>query len=474
MPARRWSMKRARNGSNGTLSYQQPIAFPGAVGFGRFASGGRGGEVYRVTNLNASGAGSFHDAINSSSPDVPRTIVFAVKGTTETISAVYSGKGNLTIAGETAPGGGFCVKGDIRFNGGKNIIIRNVRFRCAPSATVLKWCVYFDGSGLPVSNVIIDHCTFSYHCDDALMFYLATDVTVQNCLIHEWSRKYTADSSAGQGCLFFDDCQRVTIYRNVMAHCPKRMPLVLGDKFQIAENVAFNQREYVQYILCGVNGKTQANTYAESVNNLRLLGAAETLTTDAENGALWYKIAGNCLDSGTGDNFVHVSGNYADVDFADAALTLVASTMHGTYTAWATSFSGVESGWPVITATTVSAAWLAARLADCYPVQGPDDAETLVINSVTTRATMSTATTSYLAVGTYSVYYPADPDVDSLAGYPDLTAGSTAAADSDSDGMPDSWETGLGLDPANAADRNETATLSGYTQLEVYLHGLNP
>ena len=103
----------------------QQLAFPTAEGSGRFSTGGRGGDVYEVTNLSNSGPGSIVDAVKSGN----RTVVFRVSGTIELGSVILIPKSNTTIAGQTAPGDGICIKGRINIGAVSNVVIRYIRVR---------------------------------------------------------------------------------------------------------------------------------------------------------------------------------------------------------------------------------------------------------------------------------------------------------------------------------------------------------
>ncbi len=162
-------------------------AFPGAEGFGKYATGGRGGKVVEVTNLNDNGPGSFRQAFNEY-PGDPITIVFRVAGTIELTSVLKVNRSNITIAGQTAPGDGICLKGNsFIINGGGtggpkgNIIVRYLRSR---PGTFLPTGVYgFDMENC--SNVIIDHCSFSWANEECAAMYDTKNVTVQWSIISE-------------------------------------------------------------------------------------------------------------------------------------------------------------------------------------------------------------------------------------------------------------------------------------------------
>ena len=394
-----------------------PLAFPGAVGFGRYATGGRGGEVYHVTNLHASGPGSLYEGIASSRPEVPRTIVFAVAGTTETQSAVFTGKANLTIAGETAPGDGFCWRGDLRFNGAENMVIRNLRFRCDPLPDVVKWCVFFDGSQHQVSDVIMDRCTFSWSTDEMLSFHRAARVTIQYCLLHEWCRCFVASNAAGKSAMSFDDCQGVTIYRNVMAHTPWRAPLVSGERFQIYENVVYNQRDMAGMVLAGAPGRTLVDTQVELVSNLRLTGPAAEIAFPSGANLQWLQI-GNAYDYGIGTNSIYTSGNVADPDLRNDQLDLVPARLDGEFVARPVPWTGHDPAWPVLAVSNVDAAWLSDRLSSVGPIQGFDAAEQRVVNDIVSRSDAQMTECTYLGAPGFSDYFPLNPLA--VGGYPKL------------------------------------------------------
>ena len=150
---------------------EQVLAFPGAAGVGKYATGGRGGEVYHVTNLNDSGAGSFRDAV--SKPN--RIVVFDVSGTIELKGNIIC-QGNITIAGQTAPGGsGITLKNYKMGMGGDNIICRFISSRPGPYASTSSGNDAWGGA--KGSNSIIDHCSMGWTTDEQWGLYSANKYT---------------------------------------------------------------------------------------------------------------------------------------------------------------------------------------------------------------------------------------------------------------------------------------------------------
>ena len=164
------------------------LAFPTAEGFGKNATGGRGGQVIIVTNLNDSGSGSLRAALDAT---VPRTIVFEVGGTINLNSNIYVSNGDLTLAGQTAPGDGILIKGGMVQFEESNVIVRYIKFRPGPTApsgydavSITAW------AGNTVEDIIFDHCSFSWGGDENFNIRgvnggVVKNITLQNSIVSE-------------------------------------------------------------------------------------------------------------------------------------------------------------------------------------------------------------------------------------------------------------------------------------------------
>lgn len=170
-----------------SCTLQGQNAFPGAIGFGAGASGGRGGQVIYVTNLNINGPGSLQDALNQVGT---RYILFKVAGVIDGTVEVPNGNGNFTIAGQTSPGG-ITVRGFQMYNNDNpsvnNVIIRHLRSRIG-DINLHPTGNWLGGDGITiggVQNAIIDHCSFQHAVDEAIDISRTSNLTIQNCVLGE-------------------------------------------------------------------------------------------------------------------------------------------------------------------------------------------------------------------------------------------------------------------------------------------------
>ena len=209
------------------LAQSNLVAFPGAEGGGMYTQGARAGdeiEVYHVTNLNDSGAGSFRDAVSQGN----RIIVFDVAGTIMLESELIVRMSNLTILGQTAPGEGICIGGEsVQFKDASEIILRYLRFRMGDKSTSEE-----DGLGIRGGkNIIVDHCSISWSVDECLSMYENMNTTVQNCIISEsLTQSVHTKGSHGYGGIWGGI--NASFHHNLLASHDSRNPRI-GTSFTV-------------------------------------------------------------------------------------------------------------------------------------------------------------------------------------------------------------------------------------------------
>ncbi|MEI6950305.1 T9SS type A sorting domain-containing protein [Paraflavisolibacter sp. H34] len=235
------------NVTHGNVWYYRPrqLAFRDAEGYGQFARGGRGGKVVHVTNLNDAGPGSLREAVSN---DIgPRTIVFDVSGIITLKSRLTLGSNYVTVAGQTAPGKGICIKGAPFGCGGKDDIIRHMRVRVGSGPT-------YDGMGLNGDHSIMDNCSISWTIDEAFSSRGAKNITLQRTLISEAlnvanHQNYPAGTAHGYAATIGGTIG--SFHHNLLAHCEGRNWSLGGGldgngfysgKLDIRNNVVYNWR----------------------------------------------------------------------------------------------------------------------------------------------------------------------------------------------------------------------------------------
>jgi pectate lyase len=214
--------------------YSQQLAFPGAEGYGKYVKGGRGGDVYEVTNLNDSGEGSLRAAVEASGP---RTVIFRISGTIELESPLSIKNPYITIAGQTTPGDGICIKKNPVNIDADHVIIRYIRVRLGDESGG----DYDAVSSRYTKHIILDHISASWSVDETMSIYHCDSITVQWCIISEsMSKSNHVKGSHGFGAIWGSNYG--TYHHNLLAHHTSRNPrMASGSGYtDYRNNVIYN------------------------------------------------------------------------------------------------------------------------------------------------------------------------------------------------------------------------------------------
>ena len=404
-------------------------AFPGAEGFGAYARGGRGGKVIFVTNTNDSGPGSLREAVDTAGP---RTVVFRVSGTIELKSALRIKQPFLTIAGQTAPGDGICLKGREVVVDAHDCIIRYIRFRLGDGNKTADdaLATYRDAQ-----DSIIDHCSASWAVDETISATFVKNVTIQWCIISE-SLNNSSHPKGEHGYGSLINGEEVTYHHNLYAHHSNRVPRPAACLLDFRNNVLYDfggggynhgeatRLNYVGNYIIPQDGRKEVSFTVKKpsgsatlskiylARNLNTASAAAT----ADNRRLLQ------VDPG--------AGTVQDIVVADPAFAVPAE--------YAVTTQDPKAAYDVILAG--AGAILPKR----------DAIDSRIVQEVRNRT--GKIINSQSDVGGYPTYNSGQPP-----------------ADADNDGMPDEWEQQHGLNPADPADGARLAA-TGYSQLEEYLN----
>ena len=448
-------------------------AFPGAEGGGMYVTGGRGGKVIHVTNLNDSGAGSLRAAVEESGA---RTVVFDVAGIIELDSKLRIKHGDLTIAGQTAPGDGICIKNYATVIEADNVIVRFIRFRLGDEGPN-----HDDGEdavwGRRQSGIILDHCSMSWSIDECASFYGNRNFTLQWSIMTE-SLRHSVHGKGNHGYGGIWGGENASFHHNMLANHDSRNPRF--DHPEIYENPSDpDKRGNVDYRNNVVYNWGSNSTYGgeggsfNMVNNYYKQGPA---SRDRE-----YFIDANGIYTSNGKDYgypyLYMSGNhyvqYPGMTGEDG----VYWHDHKTNTApdpsrLVPSLLPIEGpGGETVYTSTHSAADAFTAVCD---YAGASLARDKVDERAVSDARSGKATFNDGGNGSTGGIIDTPSAV---GGWPEYSATSDeleAVKDSDGDGMPDWFETMFGLDPSDASDGNSMTldTEARYTNLEMYLHYL--
>lgn len=499
------------------------ISFPGAEGYGRFTTGGRaidsrGSKVYYVTRLDDSNEeGTFRWACTTGD-DTPRTILFKVAGTIY-LTSRFSVKPNTTIAGQTAPGGGICLAG-YQLKLQSNSIVRHIRFRAGDLPN--KSMSMLDVEN--VKNIVLDHCTFAWSMEENLTMYDCDYTTVQWCIFSEGlydsrnskgARAYAAQWGGEHG----------TMHHCLISNCNNRTPRFNGVRAstndrhvdnEFVNNVIFNWGK-PNSLYGGENDKS-CNGYNRTymINNYfrpgpttknNTSGSRYFVGASSSNGVGQWMLKGNKFE--TGSKWAPTSNIWKDEvlekvnadnlygfvsNSSERALNLEGvGNSQATYDAYVLQ-DPVEWSGLVYESADEAYAKVVTQAGASLPRYDEVDARILAEAAGTIDPQFAGRTeTGSLSRGMGIINSPTDITLQSHDEFVALYEGDNAAdnkeidvacfprlqmdsydcavVDTDGDGLPDAYETEVGLNPNDASDGGKL-TVSGYSNLEVFLNGV--
>jgi hypothetical protein len=416
---------------------QKIVAFPGAEGFGRMTSGGRGGEVLVVSNLNDSGPGSFRDAVQK---DIKRIIVFCVSGYIKLKSPLNIENGNLTIAGQSSPGDGICITDYPVSVNADNVIIRYMRFRLGDESKQEADAL---GGIAGKENIMIDHCSMSWSTDECASFYRNKNFTMQWCIVSE-SLNQSVHTKGDHGYGGIWGGRGASFHHNLIASHSSRLPRFSGSSstpnspdelVDFANNVIYNWKDNSAY--GGERGRYNI------VNNYFKPGPA------TKSQKVWivnpwqpygkFFVEGNVVHNNeflSRDNIKGIHADYPDSAFHASAFVVVPTSLQTAHDAYEIVL--LRSG---------------ASL--CR-----DDVDRRIVDEVRSGKSIHGKKQNGI------IDSPTD-----VGGWPVLKS-AEALKDSDRDGMPDEWERSKQLNPSDPNDAGKQTLQTGYDNIEVYLNSL--
>ncbi|WP_258105752.1 T9SS type A sorting domain-containing protein [Marinoscillum sp. MHG1-6] len=441
----------------------QQLAFPGAEGYGKYTTGGRGGKVVQVTNLldkdrrGATEPGSLRAALATPGSD-PITIVFTVSGIIELSGELRASRSNMTIAGQTAPGDGICIKGNtINLGGSNNVIIRYLRFRPGDESQTEVSALRFENS----KNIIVDHCSMSWSVEETMGSYDNKYTTVQWSILSEGLYN-SFDPKGARGYASQWGGQFASYHHNFLAHNNSRSPRINGcrahDTLAIQDfrnNVIFNWggsgaiyggEEEIEGGRCEVNWINNYYIPGPASDNGFFARPSYESAVSATGFASWY-VDGNVMEG--------VVGGINDDNWTGIRLDYIESA-GGNADSIRSDSKFVYENSEIQLETALQARY--SVLADAgasLPVRDSIDMRLVEEAKGERSLTGNGIIDSQTEVGGWPTYVNWFPPIDT-----------------DNDGMPDEFETAEGLNPEDSTDGAMIAS-DGYSYLEHYLNAIS-
>ncbi len=452
--------------SKKTISATAPvdlaIAFPGAEGYGKYTTGGRGGKIFIVSNLNDNGPGSFREAAEAKGK---RIIVFAVSGTIH-LDTRLTIKGDVSIAGQTAPGDGICLADNSVGLGGDNIIVRYLRFRMGDRYQSQQGMV--DGSGgddafgaSKRKNIIIDHCSMSWSTDEVCSVYGGDSTTLQWNIISEplnYSYHFeTGDKDwehHGYGGIWGGI--HLSAHHNLFAHCVSRNPRFNGTRLGA-------EQEFVDYRNNVIYNWGGNNVYGGEAGNYNIINNYYKYGPSTNKNVRFRIVNPSRTDKLDFGKFF-VDGNHVE-DAKDISMNNWLGIDMGNSGTEADKKEAVQD--KAFTAEPITIQTAKEAYEDVIQFAGAsfrrDTLDERIINDVKNRTGKFIDVQGGYPHGTaYELTVNAWPALKTVP----------APTDTDKDGMPDEWEKKNGLNPGDATDASQNKLHPYYTNIEVYINSL--
>ena len=449
----------------------QVLAFPGADGAGKYTVGGRGGKVLKVTSIADDGSeGTLRWAIEQKGA---RTIVFDVSGLIELTAPLKVKNDSVTIAGQTAPGDGICLKNYTMSIEANEVIVRFIRSRMG-SEIAQKGDDAMNGIKRK-HNIIVDHCSMSWCTDECASFYGNQAFTMQWCIVSEsLANSIHEKGSHGYGGIWGG--QGASFHHNLLSHHTNRTPRLCGsrytgepdlEKVELFNNVVYNYGSEGAYAGEGGSYNFLNNYYKPGPHTATKKTYARLFTAYPDDGK-------NNNEAGVFGVF-HFSGNYMD----GTCTSLTKSQRQDLLSVNKDNNAGlvVKNDFAKKDKLLSSVAFDIAEHTSLQPTWDAFESVLAHAGASLSRDAIDARIVDETRKGTYTyegsngstngmIDQPAD-----VGGWVDYKSLSVPL-DADCDGIPDEWESAHGLDPSDASDALSYGLEREYTNIEVYMNSL--